>query len=1268
MKQFIFNIKIMVAAFFMASISAQAQNLVNNPSFESVNSGALQCSWYTTQAQFNSAINNWTCPTGGSSDIFVNSLATSCFCSPNSTNGSAVGPQAPRTGSVMVGGSLWGNGGCSPYREYFQGSLTTPLVAGTNYKIEFYVSLADNSKSGCNNIGLKFSTTPVNVSSMCVYAVTPDVNYTGAPISDKINWTKLEFCYTPTTTGLQYFMIGNFFSNVATTTVTLPGTNSGNAYYYLDDVSIVPSPSTAITPSVTVASNCSSTTTTLTALPASVNYTWTAPAGASITSGVNAQNALVQGSGVFTVSVQNPTACVNSVSSTTVLVSPSTGGTALTPTITGAGTLTCTNPGLTLSCNPTTGVTYTWTGSGITSGTHASSVAVNASGNYSVSITNAAGCIGTGTVSVQQNTVLPVINLTPVNTTITCATPTVQLSSSITPAASTYTWSSPAGGSLSNTAISNPVASGNGVFTLTATNPANGCVNTATASLIAGASSLTLSVNSASICSGGSTILTVNGNASSYSWSPAATLSASTGTMVTANPGATTTYSVVGSNGACTATTVVTVTVVPPPTPVISPASQSLCQGQSAALSVSGGATYTWSPAATLNASTGTSVTANPTVTTIYSVISAAGTCTASAQATVNVVTNPSIVITGNSTICYGANTSLTAQGLNTYTWTPALNLSTTSGSVVVASPPSNTTYTVNGSIGTCTAVAYVTVTVTPSPTLTVSPLQTICAGSTVSLTAAGAASYSWNPATYLSGTSGASVTSTPTTSITYTVSGLNGVCTSTATTSVNVNAIPALVVSPSSPSICIGAAANLSVSGASSYTWSPATNLTGSGTNVTVSPTVSTTYTVQGSIASCLSQTVVAVTVMPNPTLTISPNATICSGSTANLTVSGGYAGYSWTPMNGLTTVNNGINVAASPSSTSSYTVTGATSSGCTGSITVMVTVIPTPTLNVSANPLNICEGASSILNVSGATAYAWTPAAGLSNPSGSTTNATPQLTTVYSVTGTNGTLPNQCSAVQTITITVTPTVNLVIPIVNPICAGDNATLIASGASSYTWIPSAGVSSPNQSTTVIKPTSTTVYTLIANNGGLCSAQGTVEVVVNPLPRVYAGADTTVNIDESVTLHGTGNVPVEFLPNGSAPLNCNFCNSIVVNPQEKTCYTLRGTSAAGCLAYDEVCVNVTKEWNVYIPNAFTPNDDDENDIFIPVGYGITQIKLLVFDRWGTQIFSGSDTNPGWDGKLKGKLCEQGVYVYQVEIKTMAGNTIKKVGHVTLLSK
>lgn len=95
---------------------------------------------------------------------------------------------------------------------------------------------------------------------------------------------------------------------------------------------------------------------------------------------------------------------------------------------------------------------------------------------------------------------------------------------------------------------------------------------------------------------------------------------------------------------------------------------------------------------------------------------------------------------------------------------------------------------------------------------------------------------------------------------------------------------------------------------------------------------------------------------------------------------------------------------------------------------------------------------------------------------------------------------------------------------------------------------------------------------------------------------------------------------------------------------------------------------VTKNWDVYIPNSFTPNNDELNDIFVPSGYGLTEITLTIFDRWGHQIFKSNDTVRGWDGKLKGKLCEQGVYVYKAEIKTISGNTVEKVGHVTLLGK
>ena len=1259
----LFHLCALAVVFTVLRFTAAAQNLVLNPSFESVNSGAIQCSWYTTQAQFNSAINNWTCPTGGSSDIFVSSLAPACFCSPNSTNGSAVGPQAPRTGTVMVGGSLWGNGGCSPYREYFQGSLSTPLVAGTQYKIEFYVSLADNSKNGCNNIGLKFSTTPVNVASMCVYAATPDVNYTGTPIVDKVNWTKLEFCYTPTTSGLQYFMIGNFFSNVATATVSVPGTNSGNAYYYIDDVSIQPS-TTGTPPTASVASNCSSTTMTLSALPAGSNYTWTPPAGGSILSGANAQNAMVQGGGIYTLTVQNPTACISTPLSTTVLATPAASATS--PTITGGGTLTCTAGTLSLSSNTVAGATYSWTGPGIVSGGSTPSVVVNAAGNYVLTLSSG-GCSSTATATVLQNTTPPLINLTPATTTISCASPTVQLSASLSPAASSYTWAMPAGGALSSTSVTNPVASGNGVFTITATNPANGCVNTATASLIPGTSTVTLSVAGTSICNGSATTLTVNGNASSYTWTPAASLNASTGTSVIANPSSTTTYTVTGANGGCTGSSFVTVTVVPVPVPLVTPASQLICQGQSASMSVSGGTSYTWSPAASLSSATAVSVTASPGLTTVYSVLAATGSCTASTQATVTVVSNPSITITGNTPVCAGNNTALTAQGVNTYTWSPATGLSTTSGSVVIAGPASNTTYTINGSIGTCTAVAYVTVTVNPLPALTLSPTQTVCAGSSASLTASGASSYTWSPAATLNTASGASVTATPGATTMYTVTGSSAAgCINTATTSVVVNPLPSIAVSPSSPSLCAGGLSNMTASGATNYTWSPATFLnTTTGNNVTSSPSVSITYTVRGELASCISQTVVPLTAVQPPVLSISPSATICSGTSTNLAVTGANF-YVWSSMVGLTTTNGGANVQASPPVSSSYTVTGANLSGCTGTISVSVDVIPSPLIAVSAFPAAICEGNSASLSATGASSYTWSPTATLNNISGGAADASPLVTTVYTVAGSNGVSPNICLATQTVEVVVTPSVNLVIPAVNPICIGETTQLQASGAMSYSWSPSAGLSSPNQAVSNVKPSATTVYTVMAANGGLCTSQGTVQIIVHPLPHVYAGADTTVNIDEPVTLRGTGNVPVEFLATGSTPLNCNFCNQITVNPQEKTCYTLRGTSSAGCVAYDEVCVLVTKEWNVYIPNAFTPNGDADNDVFLPVGYGLSQIRLSIFDRWGTQIFAGDENNPGWDGKLKGKVCEQGVYIYQVEIKTMAGNTIKKVGHVTLL--
>ena len=244
MKKIYLFLNLTVVLFLLNQSSGYSQNLVLNNSFESVNLSSLQCSWYLTNAQFISAVNNWDYPTQGSTDLYHMSLATTCFSHPLSTNSAAVGQQLPRTGSAMTNIVTYGNGGCSPYREYVQGELSTPLTVGVTYNISVFVSLADYSSKGTNNIGFKFTTVRQSTGSMCVWQTTPDVNYTGTPIMDKEGWTELTFQYTPTNANLRYFSIGNFITDSGTTAVSSTTGSLNTIRYFIDDVSISPASST----------------------------------------------------------------------------------------------------------------------------------------------------------------------------------------------------------------------------------------------------------------------------------------------------------------------------------------------------------------------------------------------------------------------------------------------------------------------------------------------------------------------------------------------------------------------------------------------------------------------------------------------------------------------------------------------------------------------------------------------------------------------------------------------------------------------------------------------------------------------------------------------------------------------------------------------------------------------------------------------------------------------------------------------------------------
>ncbi|MCC7303266.1 MAG: PKD domain-containing protein [Bacteroidia bacterium] len=164
--------------------------------------------------------------------------------------------------------------------------------------------------------------------------------------------------------------------------------------------------------------------------------------------------------------------------------------------------------------------------------------------------------------------------------------------------------------------------------------------------------------------------------------------------------------------------------------------------------------------------------------------------CNTSTQTvTVSSTSVPTVNLNANpNPVCQGGNTILSASGANAYTWSPSTFLNATTGSSVTCTPTVSTTYTVTGTTNGCTGTNTLTVNITPGPTVTISPpSSTLCSGSQ-NLTASGANTYSWSPATYLNATTGSTVVSTPLSSVTYTVSGtdVNG-CVSTGTAVITV-------------------------------------------------------------------------------------------------------------------------------------------------------------------------------------------------------------------------------------------------------------------------------------------------------------------------------------------------------------------------------------------------------------------------------------------------------------------------------------------------
>lgn len=1056
-----------------------------------------------------------------------------------------------------------------------------------------------------------------------------------------------------------------------------------------------------------------------------------------------------------------------------------------TPTLSVAGGNLCSGQSIVLSNTGSSASGYTWS----PSGGSASSATVSPTSSTTYTLTGTNGNCSSSTTAAVNVTATPTLNVAGANI---CSNQSVVLTNTGTSATS-YTWS-PSGGSASSATVSP------GTTTTYTLSGANGtCTGTTTATVNVTATP-TVSISGAgTICNGGSIVLS-GGTASSYTWSP----SGGSAGSATVSPGATTTYTLTGANGTCTASATAVVNVTPNPTVSISSSNgTTICSTGSTTLTAGGATNYTWSP----NAGGGGSgsVVVNPSTTTTYTLTGETGGCTASQQITVNVTPTPTINATANSgTVCAGQTTTVTASGATNYTWMPGGS----STNPLPVTPGSTTTYTVTGESSGCTATQVITVNVNQLPTVniaaqpaslcagqtttltasgastytwsanagggnanpvTVSPASTdtytvtatdnngcvnqgtitvnlstsapvtitassntLCAGQTITLNGGGATSYTWSPG----GQTSPTITVTPSSSTTYTLDGSNGTCAGTQTLSVNVIPNPTVTATASSTTLCSGGSATLTGGGATNYTWMPGGSTASSFTDA---PTGTTTYTVTGETNGCSATAAITLSVTPTPTVTASVSgATVCAGQSTVLT-GGGAGTYTWLP-GGMTSPS----VTVTPGSTTTYTLAGANGT-CTATATATVSVTPLPTVTAVAVSGTLCSGQNTTLNAGGATTYTWSSNAGSATSSSVSVN--PATTTVYTVTGS----ANGCDNSAQVTVTVNPTPTLAISAASAtICAGQSTTLTGSGATNYTWMPGGSTSSSvNES-----PAANTTYTVTGETAG-CTASATVEVIVNPTPVLgsnpvidsalcgmptgavtginvtggtpgytyqwYSGSspipgatgDSLVNVAAGTysvlvtdanncvasggvavfTVPGSAPVTAAITPvisQGQAPLNVSFTNGSVGatvyswnfgNGNSSTAqtpptmvYNGAGTYTVTMLAANGGCwdtamaiVIVDMPTTILIPNIFSPNGDGTNDEFYVVNTGLTTLSCDIFNRWGQKMFTLNSPQQRWDGKApNGEQASEGSYFYILRALGVDGQTYEREGYITLV--
>ncbi len=631
--------------------------------------------------------------------------------------------------------------------------------------------------------------------------------------------------------------------------------------------------------------------------------------------------------------------------------------------------------------------------------------------------------------------------------------------------------------------------------------------------------------------------------------------------------------------------------------------------------------------------------------------------CKSYAEHTVSITKNPKITLTGNMNVCENEQIVISAFGSATdYLWsngnkTNQLNILAEFDYTTAIGDKSTKSFRVYGSLNGCESHADTTVIINKKPQLSYEGNTVICQGDKLEIKGLGAQLYSWS-----NGTNAQILETRPITNTRYTMTGIseNG-CRNAIDIPITVYPQPQFTISGDNQA-CRGESAHLSAVGSAIiYQWGFGNNEctdaeSGNENEIAVPINSETQVFVRAiDVNNCTSTQSTKIKALEPPTLYYSGNTKVCAGESVILTAQGA-SSYYWI-MGGDTT--RGMNFSFRPKENTRINLHG-TLGHCSSDLSVYVQADPAPDLSITSKDV-VCKNEEAILTANGALYFEWS--------TGETTRSIAKPLTNSMTYTVKGIGYNGCSAIASKTIHVNqlPPVRLITK--KDGCPQSETTvdLVAKGAKHYTWScypPVTEIATSIDDSilgAVLKePTTIIVHGTDENN---CESSDTTFIEPVPYEPIQFTVSPGVIEHDNPIISLKGFYPENALwywDPGDYSETIERTNALYTYPEAGTrdsfIVKVKAVDKRGCEYHGDTTIYVWKDF--WVPNAFTPNNDGDNDVFRFLGTELmTDFHFIIFDRSGRIVFTGDDKDAAWDGTCDGKECAWGVYGYVVNYKS-----------------